>query len=97
MSLVSASDDSGDLERSLDEALAEDNSKFSPLLVEEPDQPEPPMADGAAFHKAAPPANCRPVAAPVVSSRGVQRTEKHGSSSDWLQCVLGVFVDIFRV
>ncbi len=72
MSLGSASDDSGDLERSLDEALAEDNSKFSPVLVEEPDQPEPPKADGAAFHKAASPADCRPVAAPVVSSREPQ-------------------------
>ena len=76
LSLASVSDDSGDLERCLDKSLEEDDSSFIPVLADGHDQSEPPVADSAAFHKAAPPTVRRPAASQASSSHEPQ----HGPS-----------------
>ena len=69
---------SDDVERKLDKALSEKDSTFILDLVEGNkesvghEQSEPSVCDGAAFHKAAPPSDRRPVSAPTVPGRELQ-------------------------
>ena len=70
---VDASSD--DFEHVLDKALSEEDSRFIPDLMEgneqleEHEQLEPPVPDGAAFHKAAPPSDRRPMSYASIPDR----------------------------
>jgi len=66
------SNDSGELERSLDKALEADDDDPILGLPPEQDQPETPDMELAASHKAAPPVGPRQVATDVFSSHEPQ-------------------------
>ena len=64
------------LERKLDEALAEDDSRLIPDLNIDPEHSELPSVEDAASSKAAPPSDKCPASVPVVSGREHQSTPK---------------------
>jgi len=70
------SDNSGELERSLDEALAADDDDPIPGLSLEQDQLETPDLEGSASHKAAPPVGPRQVATDVPSNHEPQHAPR---------------------